>query len=171
MLHSPEVWIAKKGAGAQAHVDGHCESTITIQLAGTKRWRLSPMPAGQPLRPSNVYEDGGPYRLAGGWNATIEVELRPGEALVFPPGTIHESVATSDECASSITHQFASPPPLRYCACWGWTACMATRVACSGTCARSSRQLTCHATWRSTRARCRSTIAHSSRTRATRPRV
>ena len=43
LMHSPEVWLARKGAGAKAHADGHCESTITIQLSGTKRWRLAPM--------------------------------------------------------------------------------------------------------------------------------
>lgn len=111
---SPEVWLSAKGAGAQAHVDGHCESTISIQLAGTKRWRLSAVPPSQltPLRPRNQYEDGAAYRRRGGWRPTWVGDLAPGEAILFPPGTVHETTTTSHECAASITFQFATPPPL-----------------------------------------------------------
>ena len=44
LLMSPEMWFsAVKGSGAKTHADGHCESTISIQLSGRKRWRIGPM--------------------------------------------------------------------------------------------------------------------------------
>ena len=43
-------------------------------------------------------------------------ELRPGEALVFPPGTVHETVTTSEGCALSVTFQFGTPAALSH---WG----------------------------------------------------
>jgi len=114
---TPEVWMSKSGAGAQAHVDGHCESTISIQLSGVKRWRLSavPMDGRQPApRREYVFDDGGPYVYPGGWHVSHVGELHPGEALILPPGFIHETLATSDECAASITYQFGSPEAGRY---------------------------------------------------------
>jgi hypothetical protein len=106
---TPEIWLSKAGAGAQAHADAHCGSTVSIQLSGTKRWRLSAMWHVGPLTPEYTFDDGHPYRHAGPWNASFVTELRPGEALVFPPSFIHETLATSSECAASITHQFDEP--------------------------------------------------------------
>ena len=118
LLQSPEVWLSKPKAGAQAHADGHCESTISIQLSGVKRWRLSPMPMdGRPMHPEKdtfVFYDGGPYRYPGGWVVSHIGELHPGEALIMPPGFIHESLVTSDVCAASITYQFSTPLAARY---------------------------------------------------------
>eukprot|EP00962_Isochrysis_galbana_P035871 scaffold12316_cov113-Isochrysis_galbana.AAC.2 len=113
---SPEVWLSSGGGGAQAHVDGHCESTISVQLSGRKRWRLGHVQVENvsPLRPSNTYEDGMAYRHPGGWAAGASVELQAGEALVFPPGMVHETLTTSEECAVSVTFQFATPPALRH---------------------------------------------------------
>lgn len=44
VLWSPEIWFSPPRGGAKAHADEHCEATVSIQLSGTKRWRLSPFP-------------------------------------------------------------------------------------------------------------------------------
>lgn len=121
-LSTPEVWLSRTGAGAQAHADVHCGSTVSLQIAGEKRWRLGPMweVAGRDGDAADAadasaadepwFSDGAPYAVEGGWNASFSAVLRPGEALVFPPSFVHETVATSDECAVSVTHQFDRPP-------------------------------------------------------------
>lgn len=44
IYRSPEMWFAPVGgSGAKAHADSHCEATISIQLSGKKKWRISPM--------------------------------------------------------------------------------------------------------------------------------
>lgn len=44
IMASPEMWLSAKKAGAKAHADEHCEATMSVQLSGTKRWRIGPMP-------------------------------------------------------------------------------------------------------------------------------
>ena len=131
-LATPEVWLSRTGAGAQAHADAHCGSTVSLQVAGEKRWRLGPMWEVAERRADRAgagggtaatgtspdvaaddepwFSDGAPYAVEGGWNASFEAVLRPGEALVFPPSFVHETVTTSEGCAVSVTHQLDAPP-------------------------------------------------------------
>ena len=44
MKTSPEFWFSAPGAGAKVHMDSHCQATMSVQLSGTKRWRLGPIP-------------------------------------------------------------------------------------------------------------------------------
>jgi len=59
-----ELWFAMAGGGAMAHADSYCDMTVSLQLKGSKRWRLMMLP---PLNSANdlfnthdgfVYEKG-----------------------------------------------------------------------------------------------------------------
>jgi len=143
VLGSPEFWFAGLGAGAKAHMDSHCESTLTLQLAGTKKWRLSwpPVIANGTFAREGALGDGQPYKAKGGWSPTHSFTLEPGEVLLIPPAFVHESQNVGPEdCAPSLTFQFADPaaagffrhfnPRLRrlgdFNECWQRVAAMAT---------------------------------------------
>ena len=63
-------------------MDGHCESTLTLQLAGRKKWRLSwpPNIANGSFAKDGLLADGEPYRAPGGWSPTHSVVLAPGRS-------------------------------------------------------------------------------------------
>ncbi|CAE7866169.1 unnamed protein product, partial [Symbiodinium sp. KB8] len=143
VLGSPEFWFAKLGAGAKAHMDSHCESTLTLQLAGRKQWRLSwpPVIANGSYAKDGLLADGRPYDAKGGWKPTHSITLEAGEALLIPPAFVHESKNVGPEaCAPSLTFQFADPvaagffrhfhPRLRrlgdFNECWERVAALAT---------------------------------------------
>eukprot|EP00038_Savillea_parva_P011442 m.197561 g.197561 ORF g.197561 m.197561 type:complete len:584 (-) comp20166_c0_seq1:2571-4322(-) len=118
-----EFWFgAVNQSGALGHMDPHCEGTLSIQLAGKKRWRLSPPPFRTPTsRQQREDEDwltDGAYTHftsdGSRWRPTLEVVLEPGEALYFPPGYIHETMSVGNECTSSLTVQFDDPLPAAY---------------------------------------------------------
>jgi hypothetical protein len=72
-----EVFLGMPGAGAKLHADAVCEPIFSVQLAGRKRWRLSPLPPYQDSMPldSNVYIA---RRPEGGWGdceATVCAQL------------------------------------------------------------------------------------------------
>ena len=79
----------------------------TVQLEGTKRWRVSPTP-GVPFPVDNAFlDESGTIRYNGrtpgslaAWerpavdrDAFVEVLLRPGDVLCLPAGTWHEAKA------------------------------------------------------------------------------
>ncbi|CAK0797769.1 unnamed protein product [Prorocentrum cordatum] len=94
-------------------MDSHCESTLTLQLDGTKRWRLSwppNVPDGSFAR-DGTYGDGRPYSIKGGWKPGFSFNLSKGEVLLIPPAFVHESLNVEPEgCSPSLTFQFADPP-------------------------------------------------------------
>jgi hypothetical protein len=105
------------GAGAKAHADEHCESTMTVQLSGTKRWRVGPPPAitRSSFSQSDSLADGLLTRkLRNAWVPAYEFDLHEGDILFFPPCYIHESLNIGDECAVSITYQWMAPAPVGY---------------------------------------------------------
>eukprot|EP00929_Paragymnodinium_shiwhaense_P015788 TRINITY_DN123898_c0_g1_i1.p1 TRINITY_DN123898_c0_g1~~TRINITY_DN123898_c0_g1_i1.p1 ORF type:complete len:400 (-),score=93.44 TRINITY_DN123898_c0_g1_i1:543-1742(-) len=110
MKASPEVWISGPKTGAKPHADGHAESTLSIQLAGRKRWRIAAPPERHGAHVMRLFGDGAVSKR-GEWEPTHTVELSPGEMLVFPPGTLHETSNVGDECAISLTVQFDDPWP------------------------------------------------------------
>ena len=69
-----------------------------------------------PPRPKYAYADGDAYEKdgTGRWEATHWVTLQEGEALVFAPSVIHESVNVDEACAASITYQFDAPLAAKY---------------------------------------------------------
>ena len=113
MADTPEYWFGVGGAGAKAHMDNHCQSTMSVQLDGTKQWRLGEIPTTHKRTVRRgTYRDGAVYEQAfvrqhlGGrdWDPYYVFELRKGEGLFIPPGTIHETrnVGAGGACAASV---------------------------------------------------------------------
>jgi hypothetical protein len=48
MARTPEYWFAPADAGAMAHMDPHCMATMSVQLSGSKQWRVGPVPSTHP---------------------------------------------------------------------------------------------------------------------------
>merc|ERR1712118_653941 len=63
-----------------------------------------------------IYKDGDVYKEKVRWSPHFNVTLKPGEALFFPPGTIHETLNLNQgaSCAASVTFQFEAPMATRY---------------------------------------------------------
>eukprot|EP00933_Yihiella_yeosuensis_P014640 TRINITY_DN13045_c0_g1_i3.p1 TRINITY_DN13045_c0_g1~~TRINITY_DN13045_c0_g1_i3.p1 ORF type:complete len:491 (+),score=99.32 TRINITY_DN13045_c0_g1_i3:106-1578(+) len=116
---TPEFWFSSAGSGAKAHMDTHIQTTISIQLAGEKRWRLGFMGERRAPYLEMIYTDGRAYKgghtgLPGDkWNPEFTLSLKQGEALFMPPGFIHETrneaQAGKDGCGASVTFQFDHP--------------------------------------------------------------
>ena len=102
-----EFWFSHAGAGALAHADQYCQTTASLQLHGTKRWRLMMMPAVESAEQIVDEEDSGVY-ATGRWKPEYEVTLRPGEAIVFPPGYMHETYVHPDDNDGSSSAASAS---------------------------------------------------------------
>jgi len=118
VMGSPEFWFSRPGAGAKAHMDSHCESTMTIQLDGSKRWRIGLAADTNHFLRGGTYSDGEAYKQRGGWVPTYDFILNKGEALFFPPAFIHESQNIGEECAASITHQYNYPMAAGFFRAW-----------------------------------------------------
>lgn len=108
---SSEMWFHPPGAGARAHMDPHCSTTVSFCFSGARKWRMmvpprEPHPAG--------YFDGDVYSRRGEWQPTFEVEAPAGSAVVVYPGMIHETLSTGEKCSSSISQVFDSPVPAAY---------------------------------------------------------
>jgi len=113
---TPEFWFAGPGAGAKAHMDSHIQATISLQLAGTKRWRLAFMEPRKTAFLGMIFKDGDVYKRPTPWRPFYNITLRKGEALFFPPGFIHETLNIDEgdgSCAASVTFQFDYPFAVR----------------------------------------------------------
>jgi len=104
-----EFFLGMPGAGAALHADGVCEAIFSVQLSGTKQWRLSPLPPYERAvqRPSK--QNQGPGRK---WLPTYTFTLQPGEAIFFPPSFMHETKNDGDDCALSASLQIRYPFPV-----------------------------------------------------------
>mmetsp|Transcript_35705 Transcript_35705/g.80638 ORF Transcript_35705/g.80638 Transcript_35705/m.80638 type:complete len:566 (+) Transcript_35705:57-1754(+) len=111
-----EVWFSPgSGSGAGAHNDGYCESVVSLQLKGEKKWRKMLEPEMTFLHSYDEF-DGGVYE-AGYWKPDLGFLVRPGAAVVWPPGYLHETKTLAPEdgmCGSSLTLQFAFPQPVQF---------------------------------------------------------
>ena len=117
LFEHAEFWLGAKGTGARAHMDSHCISTLSVVLHGERRWRIGPVPrlpkgAGRSPDDEVVFDDGVAYKL--GWKPMFEFTVKEGEAVLFPPGWIHETLNTADDCTVALTTQFVFPTPVRY---------------------------------------------------------
>jgi len=117
LFDNAEFWLGAKGTGARAHMDSHCISTLSVVLSGERRWRIGPVPrmprgAGRSKDEEVVFDDGVAYKL--GWKPMFEFTVREGEAVLFPPGWIHETLNVADGCTVALTTQFDIPMPVRY---------------------------------------------------------
>lgn len=114
ILGSPEFWFSAPQAGAQMHMDAHCESTFAIQLSGKRLWKLGWVPAVPDglVYQEGTYGDGAVYGK--GYHVPLEAELSEGQALFFPSGFLHSTINIGETCAASLTFQFRDPIPARY---------------------------------------------------------
>eukprot|EP00656_Telonema_subtile_P017558 TRINITY_DN1942_c0_g2_i2.p1 TRINITY_DN1942_c0_g2~~TRINITY_DN1942_c0_g2_i2.p1 ORF type:complete len:357 (+),score=97.52 TRINITY_DN1942_c0_g2_i2:223-1293(+) len=105
-----EFFLGMKGSGAAVHADAVCEAIFSVQLAGVKRWRLSPLPPYKhATQQRSVDSQGGKGRM---WSPTYVFDLLPGEAIFFPPSFMHETQCVSDECSLSASLQIRYPFPV-----------------------------------------------------------
>mmetsp|Transcript_12412 Transcript_12412/g.31218 ORF Transcript_12412/g.31218 Transcript_12412/m.31218 type:complete len:433 (+) Transcript_12412:54-1352(+) len=117
MFDNAEFWLGANGTGARAHMDSHCISTLSVVLSGERRWRVGPVPrmpkgAGRSKDGDVFFDDGVAYTL--GWKPMFEFTVRAGEAVLFPPGWIHETLNIDETCTVALTTQFDLPRPVRY---------------------------------------------------------
>lgn len=116
MGSSSEMWFHPSGAGAMAHMDPHCRTTVSLCFSGRRKWRMMVPPA-QPHR--SGYFDGEVYGVRdrsrrGEWQPTFEFEAPAGSAVIIYPGMIHESLSVGENCSSSISQTFAMPLAAAY---------------------------------------------------------
>mmetsp|Transcript_38129 Transcript_38129/g.109045 ORF Transcript_38129/g.109045 Transcript_38129/m.109045 type:complete len:548 (+) Transcript_38129:65-1708(+) len=111
-----ELWFSPgSGAGAGAHNDGYCESVVSLQLRGDKKWRKMMEPKMTFLSSYDEF-DGGVYE-AGLWEPDLGFVNRQGAAVIWPPGYLHETKTLQPpdgSCGASITTQFAFPQPVQF---------------------------------------------------------
>jgi hypothetical protein len=105
-----ELWFSPPNAGAKYHIDGHVQMTAVSQLVGTRRWRLALVPNEPKPGLSPNHLDSHSFN----WTADISVTLSTGDLLMFPPGSIHDTLNIGDSCAVSVTHQLGVPYPAKF---------------------------------------------------------
>jgi len=116
MGYSSEMWFHPQGAGARAHMDPHCKTTVSFCFSGHRKWRMMVPPA-EPH--PDGYFDGEVYGVRnpsrrGEWQPTFELDAPNGSAVVVYPGMVHETLSTGEECSSSISQTFEVPTPAAY---------------------------------------------------------
>jgi len=116
MGQSSEMWFHPKGAGALAHMDPHCQTTVSFCFSGARKWRMM-LPPAKP-HPEG-YFDGQIYGVhdssrKGEWQPTFELDAPAGSAILVYPGMIHETLSVGEECSSSISQTFAVPIAAAY---------------------------------------------------------
>jgi len=116
MNESFELWFSPgTGAGAGAHNDGYCESVVSLQLQGDKKWRKMLEPEMTFLHSYDEF-DGGVYE-AGFWKPDLGFVNRRGGAVIWPPGYLHETKTLpppDGKCGAAITLQFSFPQPVQF---------------------------------------------------------
>jgi len=116
MNRSFELWFSPGAeTGAGAHNDGYCESVVSFQLNGAKKWRKMLMPEMTTLDSFDEF-DGGVYS-AGKWKPDTGFTNPTASAVIWPPGYMHETstLPTPDgSCGTSITVQYAFPQPVQF---------------------------------------------------------
>jgi catechol 2,3-dioxygenase-like lactoylglutathione lyase family enzyme len=115
---SVKAYLSTPGFGFNTHFDA--QVVTTVQIEGSKRWRISPVP-GVPFPTDNAFLDAtGTIRYNGRspgslapWerpevdrDTFVEVVLHPGDVLCLPAGTWHEAKAT-DGWSLALNFSFA----------------------------------------------------------------
>lgn len=111
-----EVWFSPGShAGAGAHADGYCESVVSLQLRGDKRWRKMMLPTMSILDSFDEF-DGGVYEV-GRWEPDLGFLNKARGAVIWPPGYLHETSTlppADGECGAALTLQYAFPQPVQF---------------------------------------------------------
>lgn len=110
-----EFWFSLPGGGTKSHADSYCESTISLQFSGKKRWRIQAFPEVRHFLNATAFGDGEIYggKTHATWTPETEFVVGPGECFVFPTGYLHESYVDPadnvDTCHTASTFQFNHP--------------------------------------------------------------
>ncbi|WP_428267770.1 JmjC domain-containing protein [Haliangium sp.] len=112
--------LSTSGTGFTQHFDR--VDTLTLQLAGRKRWSYEPRPSLPYPRRNGIVLDGEPTFLRGdepaGWERLrppteqIEVTLSPGDALLVPAGCWHATRAEGCSLALTVLLHHAPLTPI-----------------------------------------------------------
>jgi len=123
-----EFWFVLENGGSQAHADAYCETTISLQLRGRKKWRLGAFPNISNAFEPHSFHDAEIYSYEDYWRPEHEELVEPGQCVVFPMGYIHETYVSEgsggeDGCSVATTFQFQDPQPVHqwknFLARWG----------------------------------------------------
>jgi 50S ribosomal protein L16 3-hydroxylase len=80
---------ASEGGGVGPHTDAY--DVFLLQVQGTRRWRVGPVPKPQWVADS-------PLKRLRGFEPTMDWLLQPGDMLYLPPMWGHDGVAEGGEC-------------------------------------------------------------------------
>ena len=76
-----------------AHTDGHCGTIVSVQLRGTKRWRLMPLPQLHGSLYKFDEADGGAYRAnRSGWYQWLYPCFRSSSSLASEDASISQFI-------------------------------------------------------------------------------
>jgi len=107
-----EFFLGPPGSGADLHVDSICEPILSVQIQGRKKWWLLPMPPYEiSTRESakDFWRQFPPNVSSKLPSAFWELDIGPGEALLFPAGVAHHTKVVGDVCSVSASLQFRHP--------------------------------------------------------------
>eukprot|EP00928_Gymnodinium_smaydae_P045351 TRINITY_DN30245_c0_g1_i1.p1 TRINITY_DN30245_c0_g1~~TRINITY_DN30245_c0_g1_i1.p1 ORF type:complete len:537 (-),score=55.44 TRINITY_DN30245_c0_g1_i1:160-1770(-) len=104
-----ELFLGPPGSGADLHVDSVCEPILSVQICGHKHWWLAPMPPYNHSQREHTKQFWRTQASQGQSPPMWEVEVGPGDALLFPTGVAHHTEATGDGCSVSVSLQFRHP--------------------------------------------------------------
>ena len=118
--HTFEMWFAPVKGGTFAHSDSYCFSTASMQLKGSKEWRImNPGPRIDTYKDRIRNEDAEIYAERSGkedqqFIPELRVTVPEGGGIIFPPYSYHETVTNNAECSVSTTFTHETPQPTRY---------------------------------------------------------
>mmetsp|Transcript_101091 Transcript_101091/g.182443 ORF Transcript_101091/g.182443 Transcript_101091/m.182443 type:complete len:572 (-) Transcript_101091:269-1984(-) len=110
-----EFWFSMAGGGTFTHADAYCESTISMQFRGTKRWRIQAFPEIRHYLNASSFGDEQIYgeQQHVSWMPETEFTVGPGQCFIFPTGYLHETFvdpkSNDAECYTASTFQFNHP--------------------------------------------------------------
>eukprot|EP00913_Durusdinium_trenchii_P004585 g4259.t1 len=98
-----------------SEADSYCETTISMQFKGKKRWRIQAFPEIRHHFNATAFGDEQIYghRQHVPWTPETEFTVGPGQCFVFPTGYLHETFVDPDgndqKCYTASTYQFNHP--------------------------------------------------------------
>lgn len=105
-----EFWFSMAGGGTFSHADAYCETTISMQFRGTKRWRIQSFPRVRHYLNATSFGDEKIYdgRQHAPWRPETEFKVGPGQCVVFPTGYLHETFVDPADNAEGALARSAS---------------------------------------------------------------
>ena len=119
IMDSFEMWFAPVKGGTYAHADRYCITTVSMQLKGSKEWRImNPGPRVDTYKDrflnqdSEIYAEKRPDQEE--WTPELVVTVPEGGGIIFPPYSYHETVTNNAECSAATTFNYDATAATRY---------------------------------------------------------